>query len=452
MKNWKGILFIIIVLAATLVSCSKDSIHGDGFSHSVGQHKEEGTRVELAEKRSVLLLYSAGYNSLSSYLESDIKDLQKGWIPGSGRNANILLVYSHLPIRKNTYSTLNSPTLTRLWKDADGTIIRDTLFRYPEETHSATAEQLHKVLNDVQTAFPARSYGMIFSSHATGYLPSGYYTAPYSYTYQEKDGMMYRGGYKAFRTQPVPYYEPQHDPSLPAVKSIGQDQVGTYGNYISYEIEIDDFARALPMKMDYILFDACLMGGVEVAYELRNKCRYIGFSQTEVLAEGFEYTTLADHLIGSETPDLQAVCEDYFHQYDIQSGIYKSATISLVDCSKMEPLAEVCHDLFDKYGMTIISLNPENVDLQQYFRGDYHWFYDLKDIIAKAGATEQEIQKLQDALDECICYKASTPEFMNSFPIKTYSGLSMYLQSQGTNELDKYYRTLEWNKATSLVK
>jgi hypothetical protein len=59
---------------------------------------------------------------------------------------------------------------------------------------------------------------------------------------------------------------------------------------------------------------------------------------------------------------------------------------------------------------------------------------------------------VQDALDECIQYKAATPEFMEEFPITSYSGLSMYLPSDGSTELDRYYQTLKWNKATSLVK
>lgn len=452
MKFWKGIIFILAAQIFMFASCSKESIHGDGFDHTTSANQGTSVRVPISEKRHVLVLYSAGYNSLSDYLQEDIKDLKNGWIPGSSRSSNILLVYSHFTTKKNSYSSPNSPTLTRLSTDMNGNLICDTLLRYPAETYSATAEQLQTVMEYVRKTFPADSYGMIFSSHATGYLPSGYYTNPYSYVFNEKDGMMYRGGRRSFRTHPVPYIEPEHDPSLPAVKSIGQDQVGTYGNYQSYEIEIDDFAKALPMKMEYILFDACLMGGVEVAYELRNKCRYVAFSQTEVLAEGFNYTTIASHLIGSETPDPQAVCEDYYHQYDIQTGIYHSATISMVDCTRMEPLAEVCRELFDRYGMAIMTLNPESKDVQQYFRSKYHWFYDLKDIIAKAGATEEELQRVQNALDQCICYKAATPKFMDSFYIKTYSGLSMYLQSQGTNELDKYYRTLEWDKATSLVK
>ena len=450
MKNWKGILLFIITTVMVLSSCSKESIHGDGFSHSSNQGKDNSNRVEAGEKRNVLLLYSAGYNSISTYLDEDIKDLQKGWIPGSGRNNNILLVYSHLPAKRGNYATPNAPTLTRIWRDMDGSTVIDTLVTYPEQTYSATAGQLHKVLSFVKEEFPAKSYGMIFSSHATGYLPSGYYTKPTGYTFTEKPDISFRYGLGRDLIKPVPYYEPEYDPSLPAVKSIGQDQVGMHGNYQSYEIELDDFAKALPMQMEYILFDACLMGGVEVAYELKEKCRYVGFSQTEVLAEGFDYTTLTTHLLGTQTPDPQSVCEDFFHQYDIQHGVYRSATISLVDCTKMEPLADVCHEMFTKYAMTLERLQPSKV--QRYYRGDYHWFYDLEDIVAKIGATEEEMKSLKDALDKCIIYKASTPKFMDSFEINVYSGFSMYLPTNGTMELDKYYRTLQWNKATSLVK
>ena len=451
MRNSKSILFIILALAALVVSCTKDSIHGDGFDYIDQSNKVTTDRVGSTEKRNVLVLYSAGYNSISSYLTEDIKDLQSGWLPGTSRNDNILLVYSHAPVKRGDYETPNPPTLTRICKDTDGSTILDTLVRYPAETRSATAEQLYDVLDYVKTNFPARSYGMIFSSHATGYLPAGFYTNPGDYVYEPKDGISYRRGFKNYVSKPVPYVEPEHDPSLPAVKSIGQDQVGAYRNYDSYEIEISDFVNALPMKMEYILFDACLMGGVEVAYELREKCRYVGFSQTEVLAEGFNYKTLTKHLLEPSTPNPQAVCEDFFIQYDIMTDpLYRSATISMVDCSRMEPLAEVCCNLFEKYRSEIDALNPNKV--QRYYRGSDHWFYDIEDIIVKAGATQQEIVDFQSALNSCIVYKAATPSFMQSFAINTYSGLSMYLPCNGKVELDNFYRTLDWNKATSLLK
>ncbi len=449
MKNRKNILLIIAVFIALLVSCSKESIHGDGFICVKGQDKNNEHRGSTTEKRNVLILYSAGYNSLSDYLIEDISDLKQGWLPGSDRNDNVLLVYSHFPTKRGIYSTPTSPTLTRIYKNLEGKTISDTLAYFPSETYSATAEQLHTVLTYVKTEFQAKSYGMIFSSHATGYLPSGYYAKPNDYIYQDKNNISYRYGMGRRYSNPVPYIAPKHDPSLPDVKSIGQDQVGTFGNYVSYEIELDDFAKALPMQMEYILFDACLMGGVEVAYELKDKCHYVGFSQTEVLAEGFDYRSLAKHLLGSDTPNPQAVCEDFFHQYYIQSGTSQSATISMVDCTEMNSLSAICCELFHKYREAINRLQASKV--QRYYRYDYCWFFDLYDIIAKAGATEEELSELQKALDICITYKSATPGFMGSFTIDTYSGLSMYLPSQGSIELDKYYRTLQWNKDTALV-
>ena len=449
MKHLKSILPTIAVICIALASCTRESIHGDGFIQTAGPGRDEGSRIELNEKRNVLLLYSAGYNSLTGYLREDINDLLQGWIPGSGRNENVLLIYSHLTAQSGNYSIPSQPTLTRVYKDYDGQTIKDTLVFYPEDTHSATAEHLHDVLSFVNQEFPAKSYGMIFSSHATGYLPTGYYTNPKGYVFHDKSGVSRRFGIAGQWTQPVPYIEPEHDPSLPAVKSIGQDQVGTHGNYLSYEIELDDFAKALPMKMEYILFDACLMGGVEVAYEVKDKCRFVGFSQTEVLAEGFDYRSLTSHLLGSPTPNPQAVCEDYFNQYIIQTGTYQSATISLIDCAMMEPLASTCRDFFEKYREEISALDASKV--QRYYRSSYHWFYDLYDIVAKAGASKEELQQLQTALDQCVVYKATTRKFMNAFTIDTYSGLSMYLPCNGSIELDKYYRTLEWNRATCLV-
>ncbi len=394
--------------------------------------------------RKVLLLYSAGYNSLRNYLLDDIKDLKEGWLPGNGCNDDILLVYSHTPKVSGAYNDPTSPYLIRLYKDKNGKAVSDTIMTYPKGTISASAEQMNEVLGYIRDNFTSGSYGMIFSSHATGYLPSGYYTNPTGYKFRKSAMMRSRG-----IPTPVPYIEPDFDPSLPMVKSIGQDQVGPSSTRVSYEMEIQDFAEAIPMKLDYILFDACLMGGIEVAYELRGKCSQVGFSQAEVLAEGLDYKTLTQHLLQREEPYPMGVCRDYFNQYDIQSGVYRSATISLVDCDKVDPMAEVCRDIFSAHREGLASINHE--DVQRFYRSSKHWFYDLESIIREAGATEEEITRLQNALDQCVLYKGYTPEFMNEFKIDIFSGFSMYLPCHGNAELSKFYKTLQWNQSTGLV-
>lgn len=437
---------ISVVLAVFAVSCVHGLDYDAEFMSAGNNVNVHDTRKPVAERRNVLLLYSAGYNSLSNFLESDIRDIEKGHLPGEGRNEDVLLIYSHLPKKFGDYSTPSAPVLFRMYRDELGNCIKDTLVVYGDDARSATARQLNDVLSYVKHNFPAKTYGMIFSSHATGYLPAGYYASSGDYTYDVLSFRRY--GWRDSSPRPVPYVEVWQDPSLPAVKSIGQDNVGPSGSRVSYEIELPDFAGALPMYLDYVLFDACLMGGVEVAYELKDKCGVVGFSQTEVLAEGFDYMRLTTHLL-SEEPDPAAVCRDFYEQYASKTGDQQSATISCIDCSALQPLGDVCAELFEKYRAGIGDVSPSRV--QRYYRGSYHWFYDLRSIMRNAGASDDDLDALDSAIEGCMLYKAATPSFMNSFEINEYSGFSMYLPCNGSSELDKFYRTLAWNVRTGLV-
>lgn len=441
--NLYNIIFLFLIALTAASSCKSDWLDEPVIPGNSGN--SHGERVETEDRRKVMLLYIAGYNDLQSYLQKNIDDLMTGWIPRSGRRDDVLLVYSHLAKSRFDLNTPVTPVLTRIYTDNSGQVVTDTLVRYDQNTISASASQLNKVLNDVKDTFAAKSYGLIFSSHATGYLPAGYYSSPGDYVFQEK--MMYSSG-KRDRS-PITYgtyVERVEVPGLPMTKSIGQDVAGD----ISYEIELDDFAKAIPMKLDYILFDACLMGGIEVAYELADKCDRIGFSQTEVLAQGFDYTTITAHLLHNRpSADPLMVCKDYFEYYNAQEDVYQSATISLVDCNRLEPLAELCQELFDRYRIGIDGINPTKV--QRFYTGSHKWFYDLESIITEAGADAEDLEKLKEAIEDCILYKAHTPAFLSSLKINTFSGFSMYLPKNGSQQLDKYYRTLKWNKATGLV-
>lgn len=447
-KHMIGRLVAAIVAFSVLWACT--DLHGGDFDPVSGEggSSQHPDRLQQEEVRDVLVLYSAGYNSLSSFLMDDIKDLKGGYLPGDNRRDDVLLVYSHLPESYRKYNIPTSPVLMRLYQDSSGKAVADTLVVYEKGTVSASAKQLNSVLEYVVNEFPAKGYGMIFSSHATGWLPSGYYSN--SKAYENGEYLPASLMSMDYTPSPVPYVAPEYDPSLPLTKSIGQDNVISGEDNLSYEIDLPAFADAIPQYFDYILFDACLMGGVEVAYQLRDKCRLVGFSQTEVLAEGLNYKTLAGHLLGLSKPDPVQVCEDFYSYYDAQHGVERSATVSVVDCSKMEPLAGLCSELFDRYHSSISTLQPSRV--QRYYRFSYHWFYDLESVLVEAGITSEELGLLHEALDQCVVYKAATPSFMDNFDIDVCSGFSMFLPSDGGTRLKQYYKQLDWNIATGLVK
>lgn len=407
----------------------------------------------------VLILYEAGFNSLSSDLIEDIDDVKGHYLPlQTDRNA--VVVISQFPTKYLSYKTVTDVSITRLYKDRKGSVIADTLFVMPAGSICTKADDFKKALQTVQVKLKSDHYGLLFSSHGSGWIPSGYYNEP--------EETIFSLGPKRAPRKPlpegaVPYYENDEFPGLPRTKSIGQTVVGGIMDNVSYEIDIKEFAQSIPMHLDYILFDACLMANVEVAYELKDVCDVIAASSAEVMSKGFDYTTLCERLVKSNQSYPKMVCEDYYHFYESQTGLYNSATISLIDCSKLDAVANACKTIFENHRSELEAIDYTSV--QRFYRSYHRWYFDLEDMVAHCSPTAAEKKAFDDAMAQCIIYKAATPAFMGGgdyensagFYIHTHSGLTSYLPCAIKNDkqrkyLDDFYKELAWNRATSLVK
>lgn len=425
-NNIRAALASLLMLSA--VACDKT------FDDMPGNKGTAPVRNVTSEKAQVLVLYSAGFNSLCAALEDDVNDMKSGYLPLVGSMSKAVLVYSRRLSETGRYTDRTPSYLIRLSVDGWGKVVSDTLKTWPETDEAVSASTMTDVLETVKGLYPHASYGMVFSSHGSGWLPSGYYST----------GKITAG---TAGLQAVPYIDPNSDGSMPRVKSIGIDNITSRN---TYEMEIETFAQALPMKFDYIIIDACLMGCIEVAYALKDKCDKLVFSQAEVLEDGLcDYTTLTQRVLRPVVPDLYSLCEDSYQHYKNQDDpIYRSLTISMIDCTRLDGLAESCKSLFSKYRNQISLVNAANV--QGYFRSRKHWFYDLTDILLQSGVPETDMADYNKAMSDCVLYNAATDTFIN-FDIRTHCGLSMYLPADGNSELDEFYKTLSWNKASGLV-
>lgn len=409
------LLSAVVAAVMLLAACSEKGLDTENVP------RKFKNRTDAPRSRKVLLLYSAGLVDISNYLKEDIQDLENGYVPRKMESADVLLVFSRQPIDHSC--TKRSPSyLYRLSTDVDDNLVRDTLAVWPADSAAASAGTMKAVLTYVRDKFPSSSYGMIFSSHATGWLPAEITASPSS-----------SGSVSLF--------------------SVGADMSGSK---VTDSMELEDFAAALPMKLDYLIFDACLMGGVEAAYALRNKCNNVVFAQTETMADGLcDYKTLTQNLLKPNVPDLKGMCEVAYEHYMSLTGINKAYTVSIIDCSRLEPLAGISRELFDRYRTQIANVNPSRVQAcyHTYFLSSArrHYFYDMDDILYQSGVSQQDMSRFRTALEGCVVYKAATPKFL-TLTIDKHCGLSMYLPSNGTNALDEFYKTLSWNKATELVK
>lgn len=422
-------IFLALVTLLGFCSCERDGLD---FTLNVGPYGNvpEGNR-------KVMLLYEAGFNSLGGYMRTNIADLQEGYLPGKDRDDDVLLLFSHLTKSSRNYTSETAPAMIRLYSDR-GKCRMDTLKVWPVGQPVAHAAMVTEVFDWVKENFPAASYGAVMSSHATGWLPKGYFSDPGSC-----DGEDDRGS--------AVHWSPRR-------KTFGQEYYSSGAK--TEEIEIKDLAAAIPYKLDYILFDACLMATVEVAWELRNVCSYLAVSPCEIPGAGFNYKTLTGHLLQPEVPDLKAACMDYYVAYENDS-VY-GATISMIDCGALEPLASACRTLFDRYRSGILNLEGKNVQVyDRILSGKYYYaFFDLKDMLREAGATEEDLALLQRALDQALVYEAHTARFID-VKLERCCGLATYLPAypdyrrdtwHGTRFLDGFYKSnVSWNDATGLV-
>ena len=378
-------LFCALAMALTLFSCKK----------------AETEEIVVVKRPKTVLLYMVANNNLSYDAENSISRLQNGYIPAEEGN---LLVYKHCAGM--------DPVLLHIKKGEEGTVVADTAYRFPPRV-SATKSALTQALNVTQALFPADSYGLILWSHGTGWIP------------------------------------PLASSSSAAQEVSGSAPQRTFGLDGKVELEIRDLAQAIPYKLSFMLMDACFMGGIETAYEVKDSVDYYIGSPAEILTESFPYHKIMQHIFKS-TPDYAAVCKEYYDYYNAKSGAERSATVALMDCSKLAEVAEVAKRVFDQYGERIASLDLSL--LQPYFRGSgSKYFYDLKDLV-DAIADASLSAEFAAALERAVPYKASTPYFIE-LPIRSFCGVSTYVPGNPADtKLADYYKQYKWNQATGMIK
>ena len=346
-------------------------------------------RVSYTPGRTVLV-YLGTDNNFSNEVVEKINTLKDNWDENINGN---LFVYADA-------GTTNSPVLVHIYYNKRLGNVADTIEIYQAE-NSADPATLTRALNKVKEFCPAASsYGLIVLSHGSGWLP-----AEMSYPWI-------------------------------SVRSVILDQsTRATNNYM----EISDFANAIPYKLDFIVFDVCFMGSVEVCYELKDKADYVVASPAEVLVPGFAYSTMMQHLF-APVPDVTAVARDFYEYYADRASY---ATVSVMKTNELEGLATVVKDITQQ-NTPLYNLSG----IQIFCFGAQKIYSDLEDYFLKLSPENQD--KIQTALSQCVIYKACTPSYYSMAtgvnPINTFSGLTVYIPQKAYTKANEEYGKLKWAK------
>ncbi len=343
-----------------------------------------------------VLVYMLSDNDLGyphQYDSKNIDDMMQVAAAGELNGGN-LIVY------RDGYDS--NPQLLQITQDKRGNAEKRIIREYPNR-NSASTEVMRSIIAETIELFPAKEYGLILWSHSTGWVPGN---SSLALSPARREG--------------------------PPTRSFGKDD--------TYYMELDELADAIPdRQFRFILSDACFMGSIECAYQLRNKTDYYMASAAEVMGAGMPYALTIPALFEYQL-DLKKVGEAIYTHYNALSGAYRTATIGLLDCHKLETLAEAVESiLYNHRGDAMPTLS----NVQHFDRRTPYICFDLRDFFSQI-TTDEELVSLDQALSQTVLYQAATPAILGDVSVYTHCGLTCYVLGTGDATLDRYYRTLDW--------
>ncbi|MFA7116906.1 MAG: clostripain-related cysteine peptidase [Bacteroidales bacterium] len=351
-----------------------------------------------------LLIYMVDNNNLLSYAENNINDIMSSYLPkdlndGSG---DVLLLYTRVNNFFNSDDNIgDGPHLVRVYKDGDD-VKYEILKEYEKSINSATKEQLKSVLDLAYNLYPGEENGLILWDHGTGWLP--------------------------------------------AVNS-SKEAPKTYGFENNKSIDVQDLPEALGRKYYYIIFDACLMGGVEVEYELKDNADFIIASQTEIMGSGFPYNLVVKDLLFLNKANLHQVSEDYYNYYNDNNN-QPYATISICKTFGLDHLAITVANILKNDRENISKIDISSI--QSFSSSPGNLYYDLYDFMESISTNPNELTTFKKALDNVILDVKFTSKFQ-TIPINRDCGLSTFISRGDVSKYFKYYKKFKWDKDVKLI-
>lgn len=351
-----------------------------------------GDEPSQPEARRTMLIYMLADNSLgASGFDANDLDEMKVAAASAGLNGCRVMVYHH---PKNS-----APVLKELTRS--GVLNEVKEYPYDAESFSTDPERLAEVIADCKREAPAGEYGLILWSHGNGWV--------------ETKGSRVSGMQRAF----------------------GQDR-STY-------MKVTSLARTLEGKeFAWIYFDCCHMATIEVMYEMRHCAPVIAGSVAELPADGTDYTVNLP-VFTADVADMVKAAGNTFNIYDRMQGINRTCTMSVVNTAALDHLAEVTREIM------ALGQEPPRRAASQAFMLQSCTIYDLGQYIAGITAGYPDLYaRWQEAMDDVMMYRASTPYIWNRIAINHYSGLGCYiLESSNEASYQGYNNSAWWSDVVS---
>lgn len=395
-------ILLLFFFLPLLVSC-RDTIDLPKEKHEVA--------------RNMVFVYMMAENSLSSYASDDLEEMLRA--AESVPDDCYMMAF---------VDDCGMPRVCRFYNKS-GVGVCDTIVRFGQDFCSSDIDNMKKVVEDILDVYPAETLDVVMWSHGNGWIRANRSNAPMK-------------------------------------RSIGVDNGrNSYSNTSTEVIEMEELAKlleSLPAKVRMVMFDACFMQTIEVAYALRNSAEWIVASPAEIPADGAPYHLIMKPLFARQF-DVADIINGYISAYNNQRS---GALLSAVRCEAIEELTRVTAKYIPLLFPADSIYSVEN--LFSYLPGGYFGaasssssasyypdYFDMN-MVMKERLSAGEYSEWHTAFCNAVPCFVSNDSWYSAIKHKEYridrqlcGGISMYIPQHA--DMYQYYNgsfaTTEWYRA-----
>jgi len=263
-----------------------------------------GFSPSAPDDKWTFMVYLDGDNNLEDYALLDFNEMEAGLkASGNSENINIIVLFD----RRNDGTSDTGWTETRTYRiaaDDSADIISDQLATgFEAELNMGDPATLTDFLNFCQTEAPADHYALMFWNH---------------------------GGGARSVTLPQPEVQSRH---------ICEDE-SSPGDYLFMDEVQQGIKAAFPVGLDVVSMDACLMGTVEAAYEMRDLCNYYVASMSNVNSHGWNYADFFGRMAagagGGTAEDLAGLMVDSYRTFTLNMPAESISSVRTAGLSSLK--------------------------------------------------------------------------------------------------------------------
>lgn len=254
------------------------------------------------------MVYIAADNNLSRYALGDIEEMEQ---VGSSEEVNIVALVDRATGDPG-WSTARIALIRHAPESGAQSLNESGSFEDVGELNTGDPETLYKFIKVASEACPARRYALILWSHGSGWRS----------TQTSRGGN--RGGIG-------------HLPPTPGMRYVCSDWNSDQHIYMR---QVREALEKAGISFELVAFDACLMGMVEVAYEIKDRANYIIASEQSIEGTGFNYAPFLKSLSVNPDMDGQALGIEMIKAYDQQYGSGGDNTLAMVVPARLPTLVD----------------------------------------------------------------------------------------------------------------